>query len=99
MFPSTRTAWGRRGFAARTTSQPTRFSLTDARRQRRAVGSVRIRGSSSFHRSFVSGVVLWDVDTQVDFVLPEGKLYVPGAEKVAPAMRRLVEWARAAGIP
>jgi len=47
----------------------------------------------------MSGVVLWDVDTQVDFVLPDGKLYVPGAEQVAPAMQRLVEAARAAGIP
>ena len=43
--------------------------------------------------------VLWDVDTQVDFVLPHGKLYVPGAEEVAPAMARLVEAARAAGLP
>jgi nicotinamidase/pyrazinamidase len=47
----------------------------------------------------MSGSVLWDVDTQVDFMLPEGKLYVPGAEQTAPAMRRLVEAARAAGIP
>jgi nicotinamidase/pyrazinamidase len=47
----------------------------------------------------MSGPVLWDVDTQVDFMLPEGKLYVPGAEATAPAMRRLVEAARAAGIP
>jgi nicotinamidase/pyrazinamidase len=47
----------------------------------------------------VSGPILWDVDTQVDFMLPEGKLYVPGAEQTAPAMRRLVEAARAAGIP
>ena len=42
--------------------------------------------------------VLWDVDTQVDFVLPEGKLYVPGAEETRDAMARLVEGARAAGI-
>ena len=42
--------------------------------------------------------ILWDVDTQVDFVLPEGKLYVPGAEQTVPAMRRLVEAARAAGV-
>ena len=47
----------------------------------------------------MSGTILWDVDTQVDFMLPEGKLYVPGAEETAPAMRRLVEAARAAGIP
>jgi nicotinamidase/pyrazinamidase len=43
-------------------------------------------------------VILWDVDTQVDFVLPHGKLYVPGAEETIPAMQALVEAARAAGI-
>jgi nicotinamidase/pyrazinamidase len=43
-------------------------------------------------------VILWDVDTQVDFMLPHGKLYVPGAEETVPAMKRLVEAARAAGI-
>jgi nicotinamidase/pyrazinamidase len=43
-------------------------------------------------------VILWDVDTQVDFMLPHGKLYVPGAEETVPAMARLVEAARAAGI-
>ncbi len=42
--------------------------------------------------------ILWDVDTQVDFMLPHGKLYVPGAEEAAPAMKRLVDAARAAGI-
>ena len=42
--------------------------------------------------------ILWDVDTQVDFMLPDGKLYVPGAEETIPAMRRLVEAARAAGV-
>ena len=41
--------------------------------------------------------VLWDVDTQVDFVLPHGLLYVPGAEEAVPQMRRLVEWAREKG--
>jgi len=43
-------------------------------------------------------VILWDVDTQVDFVLPGGKLHVPGAEQTVPAMKRLVDTARAAGI-
>jgi len=47
----------------------------------------------------MSGIVLWDVDTQVDFMLPGGKLYVPGAEQTAPAMRALVDAARVAGIP
>ncbi len=42
--------------------------------------------------------VLWDVDTQVDFMYPHGKLYVPGAEHTIPAMRRLVDAARASGI-
>jgi nicotinamidase/pyrazinamidase len=42
--------------------------------------------------------VLWDVDTQVDFVLPDGKLYVPDAEKTVPAMQRLVDAARAADV-
>jgi nicotinamidase/pyrazinamidase len=43
-------------------------------------------------------VILWDVDTQVDFMLPNGKLYVPHAEETVPAMARLVEAARAAGV-
>ena len=43
--------------------------------------------------------VLWDVDTQVDFVRAEGKLAVPGAESALPAMARLVAAARAAGVP
>jgi nicotinamidase/pyrazinamidase len=42
--------------------------------------------------------VLWDVDTQVDFVLPKGKLYAQGAEETVPAMKRLVDAARAAGL-
>ena len=43
-------------------------------------------------------LILWDVDTQVDFMLPDGKLYVPGAEETIPAMERLVAAARAAGV-
>jgi nicotinamidase/pyrazinamidase len=46
----------------------------------------------------VAGRILWDVDTQVDFVEPDGKLAVPGADAAVPAMRRLVEAARAAGV-
>jgi nicotinamidase/pyrazinamidase len=41
--------------------------------------------------------ILWDVDTQVDFMEPGGKLYVLGASDVAPAMKRLVDAARATG--
>jgi nicotinamidase/pyrazinamidase len=43
--------------------------------------------------------ILWDVDTQVDFVSARGKLAVPGAEDAVPAMARLVRAARDAGIP
>ena len=43
-------------------------------------------------------MILWDVDTQNDFMLPDGKLYVPGAEQTASTMKRLVEAARGAGI-
>jgi nicotinamidase/pyrazinamidase len=43
--------------------------------------------------------LLWDVDTQVDFVHADGKLAVPGAEQVQPAMALLVAAARDAGIP
>jgi nicotinamidase/pyrazinamidase len=46
----------------------------------------------------VGGRILWDVDTQVDFMEPSGKLYVPGAKDVAPAMERLVDAARAARL-
>jgi len=46
----------------------------------------------------MAGRILWDVDTQVDFMLPDGKLYVPGAEETAPAMGRLVDVAREAGV-
>jgi nicotinamidase/pyrazinamidase len=42
--------------------------------------------------------VLWDVDTQVDFVCADGKLAVPDAEAARPAMARLVTAARAAGL-
>jgi nicotinamidase/pyrazinamidase len=46
----------------------------------------------------VTKAILWDVDTQVDFMLPDGKLYVPEAEETIPAMKRLVETAREAGV-
>jgi nicotinamidase/pyrazinamidase len=39
-------------------------------------------------------VIFWDVDTQVDFMLPAGKLYVPGAEKLIANINRLTEAAR-----
>jgi nicotinamidase/pyrazinamidase len=38
--------------------------------------------------------IFWEVDTQVDFMLPGGKLYVPDAEKLLPNIRRLTDAAR-----
>jgi nicotinamidase/pyrazinamidase len=44
------------------------------------------------------GTVFWDVDTQVDFMLPSGALAVPGADALLPNLGRLTAGARAAGI-
>jgi nicotinamidase/pyrazinamidase len=38
--------------------------------------------------------IFWEVDVQRDFVLPRGSLYVPGAEKLLPNIRRLTDAAR-----
>ena len=42
--------------------------------------------------------ILWDVDTQVDFMEPSGKLYVPDARQIVPALERLIDAGRAAGL-
>jgi nicotinamidase/pyrazinamidase len=39
-------------------------------------------------------IIFWDVDTQRDFMLPGGKLYVPGADRLIPNLDRLTEQAR-----
>jgi nicotinamidase/pyrazinamidase len=44
-----------------------------------------------------SDPILWEVDVQVDFMHPGGKLYVPGAEKLIPNIQRLVDVARRNG--
>jgi nicotinamidase/pyrazinamidase len=38
--------------------------------------------------------IFWEVDVQTDFMLPGGKLYVPGAEKLLPNIRKLTDAAR-----
>ncbi|MGA2004996.1 MAG: isochorismatase family cysteine hydrolase [Terriglobales bacterium] len=38
--------------------------------------------------------VFWEVDVQRDFMLPGGKLHVPGAEKLLPNIRKLTDAAR-----
>jgi nicotinamidase/pyrazinamidase len=43
--------------------------------------------------------VFFDVDTQNDFLLPAGALYVPGAEQRIPAIARMNRHAASRGIP
>ena len=39
-------------------------------------------------------LIFWEVDTQADFMLPGGRLYVPGAERLLPNIRKLTDAAR-----
>ncbi|MFQ5776660.1 MAG: cysteine hydrolase family protein [Terriglobia bacterium] len=39
-------------------------------------------------------MIFWDVDTQVDFISPKGKLCVPGGETIVPNLARLTAWAQ-----
>jgi nicotinamidase/pyrazinamidase len=43
-------------------------------------------------------LIFWEVDCQRDFMLPGGKLYVPGAEKLLPNIRKLIDVARNGGV-
>jgi len=43
-------------------------------------------------------VIFWDVDTQADFMHPDGKLYVPDAASLVPNLKALTDCAYAAGI-
>jgi nicotinamidase/pyrazinamidase len=45
------------------------------------------------------GLIFWDVDTQHDFMLPDGKLYVPGAETLRASLKALTDFAHARGVP
>ena len=46
-----------------------------------------------------SSLVFLDIDTQADFMLPTGRLYVPQAETIIPNLVRLMSWAREHNIP
>jgi nicotinamidase/pyrazinamidase len=61
--------------------------------QRKAIGAHfnRLAGETRMHSR---DVIFWEVDTQADFMLPDGKLYVPGAEHLLPNLIRLTDQAR-----
>jgi len=42
--------------------------------------------------------IFWDVDTQHDFIDPDGKLYVGGAERIVPVLAQLTDYAHRRGI-
>jgi nicotinamidase/pyrazinamidase len=46
----------------------------------------------------MTGPLFWDVDTQVDFMHPDGRLYVPGSVEIIPVLQRLTDHAHALGI-
>ncbi len=43
--------------------------------------------------------IFWDVDTQYDFMMPDGRLYVPEAEQIIPNLEKLTHYAREKQIP
>ncbi|MGC9968947.1 MAG: isochorismatase family protein [Bryobacteraceae bacterium] len=43
--------------------------------------------------------VFFDIDTQIDFLFPAGALYVPGAERLLPALAELNRYAAEHSIP
>ena len=43
-------------------------------------------------------IIFWDVDTQKDFMDPDGKLYVKGAENLKENLGKLTQYARLNGI-
>ena len=41
----------------------------------------------------INGLLFWNVDTQIDFMEPYGKLYAPDAEKIKPVLKKITEFA------
>jgi len=47
----------------------------------------------------MSKLIFWDVDTQYDFMMEAGNLYVPDAESIIPNLEKLTQYARTHSIP
>ena len=75
---------------ARATGRPYSRRDAGARLRAEATNGSFVRKEIMVSRDFI----FWEVDTQADFMLPAGKLYVPGAEKLLPNIRRLTDAAR-----
>jgi nicotinamidase/pyrazinamidase len=75
---------------ARATGRPYSRRDAGARLSAEATDGSFVRKEIMVSRDFI----FWEVDTQADFMLPAGKLYVPGAEKLLPNIRRLTDAAR-----
>src|ERR1019366_4990824 len=65
-------------------------SLWGLNRPKECVTSIETTESGMQSRDFI----FWEVDVQADFMLPGGKLYAPGAEKLLPNIRKLTDAAR-----
>jgi nicotinamidase/pyrazinamidase len=61
----------------------------------RSLSFYKIRGADKV----TQGWVFADIDTQVDFMLPAGSLYVPHAEETIPTLQRMFAFADANDIP
>jgi nicotinamidase/pyrazinamidase len=57
-------------------------------------GTLAIRSRNYGNEMALNKIIFWGVDAQEDFMKPGGKLYVPGAEKLLPNIRRLTDAAR-----
>jgi nicotinamidase/pyrazinamidase len=42
----------------------------------------------------MKSTIFWDVDTQYDFMMPDGKLYVPDATDIIPNLEKIIMFAR-----
>ncbi len=49
-------------------------------------------------RALQCSTVFFDIDTQFDFLSPEGRLYVPHSEEILPKIKRLLKFAEEKGI-
>jgi nicotinamidase/pyrazinamidase len=62
--------------------------------ERRIVKNILVENIMVSNVKISRDFIFWEVDVQADFMLPGGKLYVPGAEKLLPNIRRLTDAAR-----